>query len=212
MKTLIEQGVCPKCGSLNIDYWHIKEHNDLNSELVTDQGVYYPATCLDCGHRFKEIYELSFVGCEDDNITLNSYSITVRKKIYLEDVLTAFKTKGAKDLVTEIYRVPNADETITDWLNGIKKLAQELDKVVAEFGWKEGEYEIINLLDLFSNNLAAETPIDGYRRYMLHQLLEANYYDTDLSKFFEQIEDWLEEEKQKHPHEETNENENTPEE
>ena len=53
MKTLIEQGVCPKCGSLNIDYGHIREHNDLNSELITDQGVYYPATCLDCGHRFK---------------------------------------------------------------------------------------------------------------------------------------------------------------
>lgn len=212
MKTLIEQGVCPKCGSLNIDYGHIREHNDLNSEPVTDQGVYYPATCLDCGHRFKEVYEMEFKGCEDDNISLNSYSIIVRKKIYLDDVLPIFRTKGAKILVTEIFRIPEANETITTWLAGIKKLAEDVDNAVATEGWKESEEELSDLLDLFSNNLPADIEIDGYRRYMMHQLIRASWYDDNLYNFLQQIEGWLEEEKQKHPQEETNENKATPEE
>ena len=44
---MTEQGVCPVCGSLNIDYGHIEEHNDIDSEVATEAGVYYPSTCLD---------------------------------------------------------------------------------------------------------------------------------------------------------------------
>ena len=61
---MTEQGVCPVCGSLNIDYGHIEEHNDIDSEVATEAGVYYPSTCLDCGCKFKEIYELEYAGSE----------------------------------------------------------------------------------------------------------------------------------------------------
>ena len=48
------QGVCPKCGSANIDY-----------ETLVDDGhydncVYYPAHCDSCGTDFKEVYNFTF--------------------------------------------------------------------------------------------------------------------------------------------------------
>lgn len=58
------QGTCPSCGSLNIDYGPIYEHNDMDSTVYTEQGVYYPSKCLDCGCRFKEIYEMEYRGSE----------------------------------------------------------------------------------------------------------------------------------------------------
>jgi len=50
----IEQGVCPYCGSTDIDYGAI--------ELEDDDMLYYPATCNDCKRDFEEWYKLGFVG------------------------------------------------------------------------------------------------------------------------------------------------------
>lgn len=48
-----EQGICPVCGSENLSYGVID---------VTDVGVFYPATCEDCGANFEEHYDLTFAG------------------------------------------------------------------------------------------------------------------------------------------------------
>ena len=52
-KILIEtdlSGCCPRCGSNDIDYGAF--------EL---EGIFYPATCEDCGLKFQECYNLEFV-------------------------------------------------------------------------------------------------------------------------------------------------------
>jgi len=50
----IEQGVCPYCGSVDVDYGAI--------EYEDDEMLYYPATCNECGREFEEWYNLSFSG------------------------------------------------------------------------------------------------------------------------------------------------------
>lgn len=47
------QGTCPICNSTNLTYGTIE---------ITDVGVFYPATCEDCGADFEEHYNLSFAG------------------------------------------------------------------------------------------------------------------------------------------------------
>ena len=47
-----EAGICPLCGSDNISYEEI--------EIDGGDGVFYPATCDDCGATFKECYNLEF--------------------------------------------------------------------------------------------------------------------------------------------------------
>lgn len=49
----IEQGVCPYCGSTNINY---------DSAELDDEMVSYPATCNRCKRNFVEWYHLDFVG------------------------------------------------------------------------------------------------------------------------------------------------------
>ncbi len=49
----IEQGVCPYCGSTDIDYDPSSHEDDMET---------YPATCNTCGKQFEEWYELHFVG------------------------------------------------------------------------------------------------------------------------------------------------------
>lgn len=50
----IEQGVCPYCGSSDIEYGA--------SEPYDDMMECYPADCNDCHRHFEEWYKLSFVG------------------------------------------------------------------------------------------------------------------------------------------------------
>jgi len=64
---MVNQGECPECGSLNVDYGPLQEFCDGSSELYSDQSVYYPATCLDCGCHFNEVYDLEFTGSEVAN-------------------------------------------------------------------------------------------------------------------------------------------------
>ena len=49
----IEQGVCPYCGSVDIDYGVME---------IEDDCVYYPAHCNDCKRDFNEWYRLEFDG------------------------------------------------------------------------------------------------------------------------------------------------------
>jgi len=49
----IEQGVCPYCGSMDINYDAIE---------LKDEMLYYPAHCCDCGRSFEEWYDLVFAG------------------------------------------------------------------------------------------------------------------------------------------------------
>lgn len=48
-----EQGKCPKCGGLNLDYQAIK---------YTDSMCYYPYKCEDCGQEGEEWYSMEFAG------------------------------------------------------------------------------------------------------------------------------------------------------
>ncbi len=50
----MEQGKCPKCGSHNLDYETIVD------STPSEQAVYYPVECLDCGYKGKEYYNLHF--------------------------------------------------------------------------------------------------------------------------------------------------------
>ena len=48
-----EQGVCPKCGGMNLDYQPMK---------YEDSMCYYPYKCEDCGQVGEEWYRLEFAG------------------------------------------------------------------------------------------------------------------------------------------------------
>ncbi len=49
-----EQGCCPKCHGLNLDYGAI--------EYQDDGMCYYPYKCKDCGQQGEEWYRLEFQG------------------------------------------------------------------------------------------------------------------------------------------------------
>lgn len=48
-----EQGKCPKCKGLNLDY---------QPADFTDSMVYFRWTCEDCGQEGEEWYDMSFAG------------------------------------------------------------------------------------------------------------------------------------------------------
>lgn len=48
-----EPGVCPKCGS------HDLEYDVINVEC---EAAYYPYTCNDCGQEGEEWYSMEFTG------------------------------------------------------------------------------------------------------------------------------------------------------
>ena len=48
-----EQGQCPYCNSMDIDYGCIQLEDDM---------IYYPAHCNECGRDFEEWYDLTFTG------------------------------------------------------------------------------------------------------------------------------------------------------
>lgn len=54
----MEEGKCPKCGKYNLEYEALE---------VSENSVYYPWTCPDCGASGKEWYDLVFSEqeCED---------------------------------------------------------------------------------------------------------------------------------------------------
>ena len=54
----MEEGQCPKCGNYNLDYGTVK---------VSDNAIYYPWTCEDCGATGKEWYDLEFSEQELDD-------------------------------------------------------------------------------------------------------------------------------------------------
>lgn len=51
-----EEGICPCCGSDDLDYDSIEAEGN---------SVYYPWLCNNCGYSGKEVYNLDFVGHED---------------------------------------------------------------------------------------------------------------------------------------------------
>jgi len=46
-----EQGVCPKCGSEDLDYGVME---------LMEESIFYPYTCNKCGFRGKEWYSVTF--------------------------------------------------------------------------------------------------------------------------------------------------------
>lgn len=59
-----KMGVCPKCGSTNLDYE--------NFEIFDDDTGYFPVTCKDCFTYFEETYRLQFVS--QDNVEVPTFS------------------------------------------------------------------------------------------------------------------------------------------
>lgn len=55
-----KEGVCPFCGSKDLDYGCMEPEDDM---------VYYPWTCSHCGHEGEEWYTMKFDGhmVEDEN-------------------------------------------------------------------------------------------------------------------------------------------------
>ena len=53
-----EQGECPKCGALNLDYGERTDEGD---------AIVYPYRCCDCGFKGQEAYALDFVGHLDED-------------------------------------------------------------------------------------------------------------------------------------------------
>ena len=61
-----EAGVCPKCGSDNLDF------DGCGFLQPVDEGVTYSYTCIGCGHTGKEYYSLNFVEhTNTDGIPIN---------------------------------------------------------------------------------------------------------------------------------------------
>lgn len=54
----MEEGQCPKCGNYNLDYGVVE---------FSDNAIYYPWTCEDCGATGKEWYDLEFSEQELDD-------------------------------------------------------------------------------------------------------------------------------------------------
>lgn len=53
MKYINEEGKCPKCKGMNLDY----------DTLEIESGMcYYPYTCEDCGQQGEEWYSMVFAG------------------------------------------------------------------------------------------------------------------------------------------------------
>ena len=52
----INQGICPQCGSDNLQYAAIEPEGE---------GIYYPYTCQNCDFSGEEYYDLSFAGHKD---------------------------------------------------------------------------------------------------------------------------------------------------
>ena len=53
-----EQGKCPYCNSLELEYGA--------AEFQDDGMVFYPWTCEHCGRTGEEWYNMTFVGHNDD--------------------------------------------------------------------------------------------------------------------------------------------------
>jgi DNA-directed RNA polymerase subunit RPC12/RpoP len=47
------EGVCPYCGSIEVDYGAM--------DLLEDGLAYYPVSCPECGKSWEEYYELRYV-------------------------------------------------------------------------------------------------------------------------------------------------------
>ena len=54
-----EQGKCPKCGSVGLDYGE-------RGSGMRDETVFYPFTCADCGFKGREYYHLEFEAMVDE--------------------------------------------------------------------------------------------------------------------------------------------------
>lgn len=54
------QGVCPNCGSTELDYGTL--------ELLDGELAYYPVTCNNCNCYFEATFEMKYIGT--DNITV----------------------------------------------------------------------------------------------------------------------------------------------
>ena len=60
MKKLFnEAGICPYCGSDDLEYGSM--------EPETNNLIYYPWECNDCGHKGEEWYQLTFDGHTVEN-------------------------------------------------------------------------------------------------------------------------------------------------
>lgn len=59
----MKQGNCPRCNSNDLSYETIVD------SMMSEQAVYYPFTCINCGFKGKECYNLHFTQFtdEDDN-------------------------------------------------------------------------------------------------------------------------------------------------
>lgn len=57
-QTEYKEGVCPICGSTNIEYSAL-EINDM------DNSVFYPCTCNNCDSEWEEYYILTFSNHEN---------------------------------------------------------------------------------------------------------------------------------------------------
>ena len=53
MKYINEEGRCPKCKGMNLDYGTIEIESGM---------CYYPYTCEDCGQQGEEWYRMEFAG------------------------------------------------------------------------------------------------------------------------------------------------------
>jgi len=49
----ISQGICPKCGSDNLEYGPVEPE---------DESIYYPYTCQNCDFDGNEYYDVNFTG------------------------------------------------------------------------------------------------------------------------------------------------------
>lgn len=58
----MKAGICPKCGSDNIDYG---EHDCIGGYELQDQAIGYTMHCNKCGFQGTEYYSLTFTGFTD---------------------------------------------------------------------------------------------------------------------------------------------------
>jgi hypothetical protein len=126
-----ERGICPFCGSENLDYASIKFEGDM---------AYFPWECKDCNHQGEEWYELKFAGHNVFDENGDSIELQESKKITEDMDITPFRNM--------LYA------TIDDDIDDPKEVADRLIRAWSEDDckWYCETYEVVTVLDDATND------------------------------------------------------------
>lgn len=124
-----EAGVCPKCSSDNLTYGPVSTYTD---------SMEYPFKCNDCGATGKEIYDITYVESETDDLKENK---KIENKKLQEDIEAA----PFRNMIMQ---------SLTDNIDEPAEIAERLAKAMSDDDckWYCETYELVEILDNATND------------------------------------------------------------